>query len=260
MYQKNNNYVKMYLNKQEKVHIMSDQEHSENRKITGRWGNNAVGAIIFDPYDNTFVLSMRSAGVMEPLTYGTIGGAIDPEEDTATALNRELEEELESPSTYKYQKLLVFNEPKFKYENFIAISLQPFNIDDCTLNWENDFLEKRKIEDWLKERNLHFGVKALFKDKKSVEILNEWAGFSLDDSLKKLEKIKSVIGRLNIEIPKHQEEKVDNEHSEPKIKSKKEEEELEKKADILNFLTKTKSKKFKEMNKLRAKVNKFNSK
>jgi 8-oxo-dGTP pyrophosphatase MutT (NUDIX family) len=243
-----------------KVHIMSDQEHSENKKITGRWGNKAVGAIIFDPYDNTFVLSMRSERVLEPLTYGTIGGAIDPKEDSVTALNREIEEELDSPSTYKYQKLLVFKEPKFKYENFIAISLQPFNIDDCSLNWENEFLEKRKIEDWLKEGNLHFGVKALFKDKRSLEVLNEWAGFSVDESIKKLEKIKSVIGRLNIEIPKYQEEKVDNEHSKPKSKSKKDQEELEKKSDILNFLTKTKSKKFKEMNKLRAKVNKFNSK
>lgn len=237
---------------------MSDQEHSENKKITGRWGKKSAGAIIFDPYDNTFILSMRSDEVLEPLTYGTIGGAIDPKEDTATALNREIEEELASPTTYKYQKLLVFKEPKFKYENFIAISLQPFNIDDCTLNWENEFLEKRKIDDWLKEENLHFGVKALFEDKKSVEVLNEWAGFSLEDSLKKLEKIKAVIGRLNIEIPKHQEKK--SEDSEPKIKSKEEQEDQEKKADILNFLTKTKSKKFKEMNKLRAKVNKFNNK
>lgn len=229
---------------------MSDYSHSENKKVTGRWGQKAAGAIIFDPFDNTFILSKRSAVVMEPLTYGTIGGAIDPKEDTMEALNRELEEELQSPTTYKFQKLSTFKEPKFKYENYIAISLQPFNIDACTLDWENESLEKRSLEDWVKEDNLHFGTKALFENEKAKEILDEWAGFSLEESMKKLQKIKAVIGRLNKEIPKNY---PDLDENEKVIKD-------EKKEDILNFLVKTKSKKFKEMNKLSAKVNKFKNK
>jgi 8-oxo-dGTP pyrophosphatase MutT (NUDIX family) len=218
---------------------MSNDLHEENLKKTGRWGKKAAGAIIFDPYDNKFIISKRSEEVLEPLTYGTIGGAIDPKEDTITALNRELEEELQAPTTYKFQKLSTFKESNFKYDNYVAIAEKPFNINECTLDWENESLEKRSLKDWVEEDNLHFGLKALFKDKKAMSILKEWENFSLEDSMKKLEKIKKVIGRLNKEIPKNQEED---------------------RSDVLDFLSRAKSNKFKELNKLRAKVNKFKNK
>lgn len=217
--------------------IDNDNIHRKQLLKTGRWGKKAVGAIIYNPADKTFALGERSSEVLEPGKFGTIGGAIDPRENEKMALERELREELgfNSGVEFKTQKIYTYSEKDFKYSTFVAIAPSNLREMELNLNYENNSLEFKTLEEWKKSDNLHFGMEAIFNDKKAVEILEEWIDFEIENAKKRVTENFKHVARLNKE--------------EAKLK--------EGDSDIKAFIKSVKSRKFKENNKKKAKINKF---
>lgn len=67
--------------------------HAEARDATGFWGRQAAGCLVFAQETGRWLIAHRSLEVMEPGTWGTWGGAIDPHEEPLDAVLRELQEE-----------------------------------------------------------------------------------------------------------------------------------------------------------------------
>jgi len=110
-----------------------------------------------------FLIAYRSGGVMEPRTWGTIGGRIDEGETAAEAAWREFEEETGQDGNdlgLELQPLFRFVDPEagFQYFNFLGLVDDEFEPE---ANWETD--EWR----WVTQHELrglkkkHFGLKAL---------------------------------------------------------------------------------------------------
>lgn len=148
----------------------SDDEHAETIKQTGYWGKQGAGAIILAKDTGRILLPYRSRYVLQPNTWGVWGGAIDDNENPASAVRKELLEEV----GYNLQideliPLYVFEDTKigFKYHNFLAIIDSEFI---PKLNWETEKAEWISFETWPKP--LHFGLKILL-DRSYNEIKNE---------------------------------------------------------------------------------------
>lgn len=216
---------------------MSDKLHNENLRKNGRWGKKGVGAIIYDPFSKEFSLGLRSEYVLEPLTYGTIGGAIDTSEKEKKAIKREVFEELGINEVYGLQKLYTHKdkEKDFKYTTYILVLNKPLSEINVNLNWENICLKSKKLDYWKNNNRLHFGVKEIFEDENSLKKLTEWESFDMEKSEEKLNKNNKKIARMNREMAKINEED----------------------SDIFLFINSVKSRSFTENNKIKSKLNKI---
>lgn len=211
--------------------------HYKTLEKTGKWGKKGAGAILYDPFDNTFVLGLRSDIVLEPNTYGTFGGAIDFKEKKIDAIKREINEELGlNIDNFRFKQIHIYKENNFRYSNFLAVSILPIDVNKINFNNEHSEIRKMKIEDWLKVENLHYGVKNLFNQEYVLSYLKEWQEFKLSIAESIVARNNKIIGRINKEIHK------------PKNKND---------DSIQDFLKRVKSKKFKENNKLKSKIKKI---
>ena len=127
------------------------------------WGAAGAGVLPFARSTGRFLIAYRSGGVMEPRTWGTIGGRIDEGETAAEAAWREFEEETGQDGNdlgLELQPLFRFVDPEagFQYFNFLGLVDDEFEPE---ANWETD--EWR----WVTQHELrglkkkHFGLKAL---------------------------------------------------------------------------------------------------
>lgn len=121
----------------------------------------AAGCIILAEDTGRLLLAHRSQMVSEPNTWGTWGGGIEAGETPEDAVLRELKEEA-GFNDVELVPLLVNKD----YHNFLAITAKEFI---PKLNVENRGYEWCEFGDY--PSPLHFGLKELFDDKKSVAII-----------------------------------------------------------------------------------------
>jgi len=160
------------------------------RKNPEYWGKAGAGIIPLAKSTKRFLIPLRSGHVLEPHTYGTIGGKLDslydedmdyddwdePQlEDPETAALREFEEET-GQSSRKIKTLiplLVFEDESvgFQYFNFLGVVNDEF---DAISNWETDHWEWVTFEELLELDPLHFGLEAVLADEHSLGILQSW--------------------------------------------------------------------------------------
>lgn len=137
---------------------MSNAEHEQARKETGFWGRKAAGCIFYCPATKNYGIARRSLEVLEPRTWGTVGGAIDPKEDPEKAVRREVAEELKYTGQFTLRHLWTFkHDSGFEYHNFLATVDEEF---EPVLDWENDGFKWLSFSDLL-SLQLHPGMKAL---------------------------------------------------------------------------------------------------
>ena len=127
------------------------------REVSRRWGRRGVGAVFVHPSSKSIGLALRSGRVKEPGTYGTVGGAIDQDEDERAALAREVKEELgfSLARAADVVPLDSYSETGFSYTTFAVVVSKRFN---PRLNHESDGFEWFTLEGF--PSNLHFGIAA----------------------------------------------------------------------------------------------------
>jgi 8-oxo-dGTP pyrophosphatase MutT (NUDIX family) len=121
-------------------------------------GSGAAGCIFFCPATRRWLVSFRSAHVMEPHTWGIWGGKLDGRETPLEAVKREAEEETgHSAEGIEFIPSYVYQDGSFKYRNFIAIVDAEFEPE---MDWETEGFRWCKINEF--PNKLHFGLKALY--------------------------------------------------------------------------------------------------
>lgn len=147
----------------------SDQEHGEALEKTGYWGKRAAGAIFFSQKTQRFGLGLRSQGVLEPGTLGSVGGAIDGDEDVEEAIKREIDEETGLASGFTLKPIFIFKDGNFSYHNYVAIVPDEF---EPQLNWENDDIIWLTLDEMQEHDGLHYGMHNVLGDAKAMSILS----------------------------------------------------------------------------------------
>jgi|TARA_A100000172_G_C3039350_1_gene109816 8-oxo-dGTP pyrophosphatase MutT (NUDIX family) len=138
------------------------------------WGSIAAGILPIAQSTGRVLINLRSPWVMQPLTWGVIGGKLDDNEgaNIENAAKREFEEETGIKFTgslipiYKFQSA----EGNFTYQNYIGLVKKEFTPKK---NWESaDFkwISFDQIEELAPK---HFGLEALLADSASVEKIGE---------------------------------------------------------------------------------------
>ena len=143
-----------------------DLEHGDALQKTGFWGKKGAGCIFLAKDTKRILLPFRSDCVEQPNTWGVWGGAIDPNENPAGAIKREVKEEAGYDGNFELKPMYVFKKDKFEYYNFLAIVDTEF---EPTLNWETDSYKWVEYGKW--PTPTHFGLTALIKNSGS-EIQN----------------------------------------------------------------------------------------
>lgn len=146
------------------------------------WGTAGAGIIPVAKSTGRFLVAMRSQDVMEPRTYGTIGGKLDEDwetgdlEDPMDAALREFEEETcEGESALvDIIPLYVFDDTNadFQYYNFLGVLDDEF---EACINWETDWWEWLTLDELLAIEPKHFGLRALLRDRESLRTMKEFA-------------------------------------------------------------------------------------
>ncbi len=135
----------------------SDNEHGVALEETGFWGRQAAGCLFLARATRRLLIAHRSEHVLEPHTWGTWGGAIDPGETPKQGVIREVVEEAGYSGHFDLIPLYVFAHPSgFKYHNYLAV------VDDefvPTLNWETQGFVWTAKGKW--PHPLHPGLKTL---------------------------------------------------------------------------------------------------
>lgn len=148
---------------------ISDEGHAEALKESGYWGKQAGGVLILCTTTRRFLIAQRSAEVEEPLTWGTIGGAVDEAENVVKAVERELREETKYRGALKLVPLLLFKDKAFRYHNFLGLVDEEFT---AKVDWETHSFQ---WFDWGKfPRPLHFGLVTLMRDAASIKTIKEY--------------------------------------------------------------------------------------
>ena len=146
------------------VHLVDDWEtHSENFRRTGFWGTfGGAGAIFLARDTGRLLLTRRSPRVLQPGTWGTVGGALDHNEGPAEAVIRETREELGVHVQHEDLHLCyVFRDARtqFVYHNYAVLVPAEFEPE---LNWEVS--EHTWVEFGAWPDPLHFGMQAWLGD------------------------------------------------------------------------------------------------
>jgi len=139
-----------------------DELHGEALGETGYWGRAGSGLIILARDTGRLLLPFRSQEVLEPGTWGTWGGAIDPGQEPLESALREAAAETGHPvSGTDAMLLLVYrdDEAGFSYHTFLVTEDREF---EPSLNWESDDAAWFGHGDW--PSPLHPGLAALLAD------------------------------------------------------------------------------------------------
>jgi len=147
----------------------TDDMYWQELARTGFWGKQAAGCIFLSKDTGRFCLSHRSRMVVEPNTWGTWGGAMEPGEIPIDAVRREAYEETGYNGNLELTPLYVFKDSsEFKYYNFLAIVDFEFS---PKLNWETQGFGWFEWGMW--PSPLHFGIKLLLEDSHSVDLIKQ---------------------------------------------------------------------------------------
>ena len=137
--------------------------HSQAFAQTGFWGAfGGAGGIILARNSGRVLLARRSSRVLQPGTWGTIGGAIDHGESPEEALIREIHEELGvALQTVDLHLCYTFRDTatQFVYHNYTVLVDEEFH---PAPNWE--VAEHAWVEFGQWPDPLHFGMQAWLQD------------------------------------------------------------------------------------------------
>ncbi|MCE6958307.1 NUDIX hydrolase [Cereibacter sphaeroides] len=147
-----------------------EMHHREALEETGFWGRRGAGCLAVARDTGRILVALRSDEVLEPGTWGTWGGAIDPQEDPAVAVCREFGEETGYEGAAEVLPLMVFTSGAFRYHNFLLVVEHEF---EPVLNWENS--EGRWCQLQALPDPLHFGLASLLEDVPSRDLLERHA-------------------------------------------------------------------------------------
>lgn len=151
--------------------VESDEEHRATLQKTGFWGRKAAGCIFLALDTGRICLPHRSSQVEQPGTWGTWGGAIDGDEDPATAVRREIREEAGYIGNMKLIPLYVFKHPTgFEYYNYLALVPHEF---EPALNWETQNIDWFNFGEW--PSPLHPGLVKLLSDPDSIAAIKQYS-------------------------------------------------------------------------------------
>ena len=137
-----------------------------------RWGREAAGVLFITAGAKPkLLLGLRSAEVLEPGTWGVVGGRVEPGEDTFEAALREAIEELgDTPSNGLLVGEYVFVEPGFRYTTFF-VQVPEFHVQPEDLNWENDDVRWFPLDELdAADESLHFGVQDMLANWGKVQL------------------------------------------------------------------------------------------
>ena len=156
--------------------IENDREHQQALQDTGFWGRAGAGCIFIAKDTGRILLNHRSQYVEQPGTWGVWGGAIDSRETPIQAVKREAQEESGYiPDDSSIIPIYVFHDEKsgFKYYNFIVLTDDEFTPKiPISSQWETQGWKWVEYGNW--PSPLHFGVKAILNDSKSVSIIKSY--------------------------------------------------------------------------------------
>lgn len=147
-----------------------DDAHYDARRKTGFFGAQAAGCILMAKTTGRIMLVLRSAEVDQPHTYGNLGGAHHSDERPIDAASREAHEETGYTGKVQMIPLMVFTKDAFRYSNFLGIVDEEF---EPHLGWEADKAVWVELGHF--PSPLHFGMKALFADAKSMNVIKHYA-------------------------------------------------------------------------------------
>ena len=149
----------------------NDDEHRQALQQTGFWGRKAAGCIFLAMDTGRICLAHRSREVEQPGTWGTWGGAIDGNEDPASAVRREVREEAGYNGSIRLIPLYVFRHPSgFEYYNYLALVPNEF---DPELNWETQGFSWFDLGKW--PSPLHPGLAKLLSDPSSSDEISKYS-------------------------------------------------------------------------------------
>jgi 8-oxo-dGTP pyrophosphatase MutT (NUDIX family) len=157
-------------------HDPEDDIHRVALKDTGYFGHQGAGALLIAASTGRCLLMLRSQDVLQPGTYGNVGGAHKVEEEPESAARRETREETgwNGPDDQLITlPAYVYVDKAFTYRNFIIVVPEEF---DPIYGWEAVGHVWTKSDDL--PDPLHFGMQALFSDPASRSIIDGgWRDF-----------------------------------------------------------------------------------
>ena len=136
------------------------------------WGSIGAGVLPISLNTKRLLISYRSIFVLEPHTYGTIGGKLDDGEengDLSSVALREFQEETRYYGGIKLIPAYIFKDKNFEYHNFIGIVNDEFK---PRKNWETQRFEWISFDELINLNPKHFGLQKLLNDSKSLSIIN----------------------------------------------------------------------------------------
>lgn len=141
------------------------------------WGTAGAGILPLCVKTGRVMLALRSSQVMEPGTWALFGGKIEPGEAPEEAAVREFREETFYNGGFDLVQLFTFRdrESGFSYYNFLGLFKKEFSESAVEESWEADAARWMTLQQALKIRPKHFGLKALFADRESLEIIMSYA-------------------------------------------------------------------------------------
>ena len=139
-------------------HLVDDWEtHAASFRRTGFWGAfGGAGAIFLARTTGRLLLARRSSRVLQPGTWGTVGGALDHGESPEEAVIRETREELGiqvQPEDLRLCYTFRDEKTQFIYYNYTALLAEEF---EPVLNWEVSDYAWVEFGRW--PEPLHFGM------------------------------------------------------------------------------------------------------
>jgi len=157
------------------------------------WGKTAAGILPVCSRTGRVLLILRSQQVMDPGVWGIPGGRImdgsirqdrygrhvpEPIETPVQGAVREFREETGYNGRVDLVDLYVFRDKThgFAYYNFLGLVRKEFSEAKVEENWEVEVAMWMTIEEALAIEPKHFGLMALFNDKKSLEKILVYTG------------------------------------------------------------------------------------
>jgi 8-oxo-dGTP pyrophosphatase MutT (NUDIX family) len=148
-------------------------EHFRQLRQTGFYGKAGAGSLFLAKSTCRLGIAHRSNNppphhVEQPGTYGTVGGAIDPNENPLEAAIREVRQEISYAKRRgdHLQELDVFRKNDFVYTTFLYVVVEEFK---PVLNWENQGFVWVEFGQW--PQPLHFGLKATLAKPQCLDII-----------------------------------------------------------------------------------------
>jgi 8-oxo-dGTP pyrophosphatase MutT (NUDIX family) len=137
------------------------------------WGTEGAGVLAVAEDTGRFLVALRAQDVVEPGTWGTIGGKHDyKDEDLEATALREFGEETGYQGQIELFPVLDYEDPgKFKYRNFIGVV--PTESKEITKNGESDEIKWVTFEELLALDPKHPGLEILLDA--ASEALSEFA-------------------------------------------------------------------------------------